>query len=107
MALFRHRTVVLLLVVGAAWGVWTGYLDVTAPGRIDPALRATLRRGDPVNVAVTLDFPPEDFHIRLFQDYGVVSGVQGSTIQVNRIRPPDVLRIARLYWVRRIAPQTR
>ncbi len=60
-----------------------------------------------MNVMVSLNFPPEDFHIRLFQGYGVVSGVQGSTIRVNRIRPADVRRIARFYWVRRIAPQPR
>ncbi len=105
--LLRHRTVIFLLVAGAAWAAWTAFLDVTAPGRIDPTLRASLGHGAPVNVAVTLNFPPEDFHIRLFQDYGVVSGVQGSTIQVNRIRPADVRRIARFYWVRRIAPQAK
>jgi hypothetical protein len=102
----RHRTAVFLLVAGAAWGGWETFLLVTAPGRIDAALQPALRQEAPVDVAVTLGFAPEDFHIRLFQGYGVVSGVRGTTVLVNRIRPEDVRRIARYYWVRRIAPRS-
>lgn len=104
-AVVRHRTVVFLLVAGAAAGGWETYLRLTAPGRIDATLLSALRQEAPVDVAVTLGFRPEDFHIRLFQGYGVVSGVRGTTVLVNRIRPEDVRRIARYYWVRRIAPQ--
>lgn len=105
-ALFRHRTVVFLLLAGVAAGGWQAYVGLTAPGRIDPALRGALRMEAPVDVAVTLDFPPEDFHIRLFQGFGVVSGVRGTTVLMNRVRPEDVRRIARYYWVRRIAPRS-
>ena len=56
-------------------------------------------------MAVTLGFPPEDFHVRLFQGYGVVSGVRGTTVLLNRVDPADVRRLARYYWVRRIALQ--
>jgi hypothetical protein len=59
-----------------------------------------------VDVVVTLGFPPEDFHIRLFQGYGVVSGVQGNRILLKRVRPEEVRRIAQYYWVRRIARQS-
>ncbi len=94
------------LVVVAAGGGWEAFLHLTAPGRIAPALTPALRQGALVNVAVTLGFAPEDFHIRLFQGYGVVSGVRGTTVLVNRVRPEDVRRIARYYWVRRITPQS-
>lgn len=104
-AALRHRTVVFLLVVGAAWGGWEVALSLTAPTRIDPALEPALKREAPVDVAVTLGFAPEDFHIRLFQGYGVVSGVRGTTVLVNRVRPQDVSQIARYYWVRRITLQ--
>lgn len=104
--LLKHRTVIFLLVVAVAWAGWIAFLDSTAPGRIDPALRGALRQGAPLNVTVTLGFPPEDFHIRLFQDSGVVSGVQGTRILLNRVRPEEVRRIARYYWVRRITPQS-
>ena len=104
-ASLRHRTVVFLLVAGAAWAGWEAALRLTAPGRIDAALKPALRQEAPVNVAVTLGFAPEDFHIRLFQGYGVVSGVRETTVLVNRVRPEDVRRIARYYWVRRITPR--
>jgi hypothetical protein len=104
-AAVRHRTAAFVLLVGAAWGGWEATLRLTAPGRLHPALRPALQQPAPVDVVVTLGFAPEDFHIRLFQGYGVVSGVQGTTVLVNRVRPDDVHRIARYYWVRRIAPQ--
>ena len=103
--LARHRTVAFLLVVGALWAGWEAYLSLSAPGRVDASLRPALERGAPVDVTIALGFAPEEFHIRLFQDYGVVSGVRGTTVLVNRLRPEDVRRIARYYWVRRIAPQ--
>ncbi|MBI4637287.1 MAG: hypothetical protein HY727_13145 [Candidatus Rokubacteria bacterium] len=99
----RHRTVGFLLTVALGWGAWEAFVRVTAPGRIDPAVEATLRREPAVDVAVTLGFAPEDFHIRLFQTYGVVSGVRGTTVLMNRVRGEDVHRIARHYWVQRIA----
>ncbi len=97
---------IFLLVVGAGWVGWEAFLDVTARGRVDPMLQPALHQHALVNVAVILGFPPEDFHIRLFQGYGVVSGVQGSTVLMNRVKPEDVRRIGHYYWVRRITPQS-
>lgn len=101
--ILRHRTVLFLLVAAVLWGSWQTYLAVSAPRRLDPALKEALARQPLVNVAVTLGFAPEDFHIRLFQGYGVVSGVRGTTILLNRVAREDVRRIARYYWVRSIA----
>jgi hypothetical protein len=106
LALLRHRSVVFLLLVAAAWASWQLFLAVTAPGRIDPALQPALHDRVPVAVAITLGFAPENFHIRLFQSYGVVSGVRGNTVLVNRVSPDDLRTIARYYWVQRIAPQS-
>ena len=105
LAALRHRTVAFLLIAGVLWGGWEAFLRVTAPARIDATLAPALRQQALVNVAITLGFAPEDFHIRLFQGYGVVSGVRGTTVLVNRIRAEDVWRLARHYWVRRIAAQ--
>ena len=58
-----------------------------------------------VNVAVTLGFAPEEFHVRLSQTHGVVSGVRGTTVFLNRVPAGDVARIGRYYWVRRVALQ--
>jgi hypothetical protein len=53
-------------------------------------------------VAVTLGFAPEDFHIRIFQTHGIVSGVKGTTVLLSRVPASDVRRLARYYWVERI-----
>jgi hypothetical protein len=105
MVILRHRSVAFVLVVTVALVGWELFLTLTAPRRLDPALRPALREPTPIAVAITLGFAPEDFHIRLFQRYGVVRGVQGTTVLVNRISPDDLRRIARYYWVQRIAPQ--
>ncbi len=105
MTLLPRRTVVFLVLALAGWLGWEAFLRLSAPGRIDAGLRPALADPAPVHVAVTLPFPPEDFHIRLFQRYGVVSGVRGTTVLVNRVSGGDVHRLARHYWVRRIAPQ--
>ena len=105
-AFLRHRSAVFVLVVAVAWGSWELFLTLTAPGRIDPVLRAALRDRAPVSVAITLGFAPENFHIRLFQRYGIVSGVRGRTVLVNRVSPEDLRRIAHYYWVERITPQS-
>ena len=93
MRLLRHRTVLFLLGVAVLWGGWQAFLAASAPGRLDGAVRLALDREPRVNVAVALGFPPEDFHVRLFQGYGVVSGVRGTTRspepRAARGRAPD------------------
>jgi hypothetical protein len=101
--LLRHRTVVFLLVVAVLTAGWQLFLALTAPGRLAPEVAAAVAREPRVNVAVRLGFAPEEFHIRLFQDHGVVRGVEGTSVLLDRVPAADVRRIARYYWVRRIA----
>ena len=105
MSVLRHRTGRFALVVVGLALAWQAFLALTAPRRLDAALARELARGEYVNVAVTLGFPPEDFHIRVFQTHGVVSGVRGTTVLLNRVTPDDVRQISRYYWVQRIHPQ--
>lgn len=100
-----RRTLVFVLAVAGLWLACEAFIALTAPRRIDERLRPALEQSAPVNVTITLPFAPEEFHIKLFQDYGTVSGVRGTTVLVNRVRPDDVRRIARYYWVRTIAPR--
>lgn len=102
MSALRHRTGRFLVVVALLWVAWEVYLAVSAARRLDAALAAELDRGGVVNVAVTLGFAPEHFHIRVFQTHGIVSGVRGTTVLLNRVPASDVRRIARYYWVERI-----
>jgi len=98
----------------------TGILAGTSPGkvyfdlstnsptvvrRIDAALATQLEGAEYANITVTLGFPPEDFHIRVFQTHGIVSGVRGTTVLLNRVTPENVHRISRYYWVQRINAQ--
>jgi hypothetical protein len=103
--LLRHRTVAFLLVVAASTAGWEAFVAVSAPRRLAPEVAEALAREPRLNVAVRLGFAPEEFHIRLFQDYGVVRGVQGTTVLLDRVRAEDVGRLARYYWVRGIALQ--
>ena len=105
MKFLRHRTVAFLVAVAVMWMGWEAFLAVSARSRLDAAVAASLERDPMLNVAITLGFAPEDFHIRIFQAHGVVSGVRGTTVLLNRVAPDDVRRIARYYWVRRITPQ--
>jgi hypothetical protein len=101
--LLRHRTVLFLLAVALLAAGWQAFIALTAPSRLSPEVAAALAREPRVNVVVRLGFPPEEFHIRLFQDHGVVRGVQGTTVLLDRVPAADVGRIARYYWVRGIA----
>ena len=101
----RHRTVVFLVTLAVLWGGWEVYLRLSSSWRLAPDAAGALARQPLVNVAVTLGFAPEEFHIRLFQTHGVVSGVRGTTVLLNRVPAEDVARIGRYYWVRRVALQ--
>jgi hypothetical protein len=98
----RHRTARFLLVVAVLWLGWEAYLMMSGARRLDPALARDLEGGGLVNVAVTLGFAPEDFHIRIFQTHGIVSGVKGTTVLLNRVPAREVRTIARYYWVRTV-----
>jgi hypothetical protein len=87
------------------WAGWEAYLWVSSSRRVEPAVRAALGREPFVDVAITLGFAPEEFHVRLFQAHGVVSGVRGTTVLLNRVPARDVGRIGRYYRVRRVALQ--
>jgi len=101
----RHRTGRFALVVGALVLGWQAFLALSAPRRVDAALATQLEGAEYANITVTLGFPPEDFHIRVFQTHGIVSGVRGTTVLLNRVTPEHVRRISRYYWVQRINAQ--
>lgn len=103
MRLLRHRTVLFGLAVAVLAAGWHVFIALTVERRLAPEVTAALAREPRVNVAVRLGFSPEEFHIRLFQGHGVVRGVDGTTVLLDRVPAADVDRIARYYWVVRIA----
>jgi len=99
----KHRTVLgLLILAGFAAGLY-GISSAIAPGRLSPALNATLARGIPDAVVVRLVSPAEEFHIRYLQRWGVMGGVTGDRVVLQEVKPGGIESIARLYWVARIS----
>jgi len=90
-------------VLGAvvAWLAWQGWLSLAAPAKIDPGFASGAEK---VNIRVTLPFPPERFHVLVFQSFGRVSGTEDNTIEVRGVKRADLRALARPYWVSRVAP---
>ena len=80
---------------------WQGWLGVAAPGKIAAGLNMD---ADKVDILVTLPFPPERFHVIVFQKYGRVSGTQDNSIEVRGVKKTDLKTVARPYWVTRVEP---
>ena len=98
-----HPTVRFVALVLALLAAYHGYLYLTGPSRMTDRLRARLAEGPAtVNVRVTAKFPPEEFHIRLFQQAGNMRGVEGSTAKLYTVTPATVRYLSRHYWVRAI-----
>ena len=99
----HHPTVRFLFVAVVLLGLYTGYGYLTGPGRITDCLRARLAQHPArVDVLVTPKFPPEEFHIRLFQQVGSMRGVEGSTAKLYAVTPTNVRFLSRHYWIQRI-----
>lgn len=95
------KTVTVIVVLALAWQI---YLSATAPGKIDPVLRAEVEQGRPLSIAVELGFPPERFHTLFLQDYGRVVKVEGNEVRLRSVRPESVDLLARVYWIDRLEP---
>jgi hypothetical protein len=83
---------------------WQGWLWWQARGKIPPELQAQAAERATVDLVVTLRFPPERFHILMFQRFGRVVGTEGRTVEVRGVSSVRLREIARFYWVERIAP---
>jgi hypothetical protein len=91
--------IVLGLVAG--YLAWQGWLTLAAPGKVEPGFPPAAEK---VNVLVTLKFPPERFHVIVFQRFGRVSGTLDNSIEVRGVKRGDLRAVARPYWVRRVEP---
>jgi hypothetical protein len=95
-----HPTVrffsVSIILLALYWGF--GYF--TGPGRMTDRLNARLAE-NPVelNVAVTSKFPPEEFHISIYQRLGSMRGVEDSTAFLHSMTPASVTYLSQYYWI--------
>ena len=99
--LLRSRKMQVLLALLVGYVGWQAWLSIAAPGKIADFPPTGRERA---NILVTLPFPPERFHIQVFQGFGRVSGTNGNTIEVRNVKRADFPSVARPYWVQRIEP---
>ncbi|WPD18522.1 ABC transporter ATP-binding protein [Thermaerobacter composti] len=97
-----HRTILSALGVAIVAGGYAVKGALDAPKKLDPDVLAAVRRGEPVRVVVHFQFPVEDFHIRYLQSYGTVGAVTSHEIQLQRVMPQQLLKLAGHYWVERV-----
>lgn len=80
---------------------YQGWLFLAAPQKIAPELQ---NGAEKVNVLVTLPFPPERFHVLVFQRYGRVSGTRENSVELRGVPRESLRVVARPYWVKKIEP---
>ena len=61
--------------------------DPRCAGKISPELGGASEK---VNVLVDLPFPPERFHVLVFQTYGRVSGTEDNAIELRGVKRTDL-----------------
>ncbi|MBI3976174.1 MAG: hypothetical protein HY334_07255 [Armatimonadetes bacterium] len=94
----------LLLIIALVVAAWQGWLAYQAGPKIPPDLERYVSARGTVDLVVTLRFPPERFHILMFQRFGRVSGTRDHSVEVRSVPVRRVREIARFYWVQQIAP---
>jgi hypothetical protein len=97
-----HKSALLLLALALVFGGWEGYGQVSSQSRFTPAVHQALAGNEPVDVVLSLPFAPEQFHVKLLQRYGTVSGVQSNTVIVRRVPPDKLKELGKSYWIERI-----
>ncbi len=100
---FSHRAVVVTAVLLLAWGTFSLWESWTGAQKL-PAAELAGAKGGRLNLAVTLNFPPEAFHMMLFQAMGRLIEVRGDTAYLMDVRVEDARTLAREYWVKAIQP---
>lgn len=94
----RGRFLLVLLLAGLVFQAW---LSLAAPAKVVGAFPTDREK---VHVLVTLNFPPERFHVLVFQRFGRVSGTDGNTVEVRGVPRSDLASLARPYWVSKVEP---
>jgi hypothetical protein len=100
----RTRTGRMALAALGAVAAWHAWLEVQAAAKVPPDLRVYVSPRGTIDLRVTLRFPPERFHVLMFQKFGRVSGTEDDSVEVRSVPVGRVREIARFYWVRRITP---
>ena len=95
------RALVVLVTFAVAWNLW---LTLQAGPKLEPSVREAAASGEPQDVFVVLNFPPERFHTLIMQRYGRVAQSSDDGIDLRGVKSDDLFRLARYYWVREVRP---
>ena len=49
-----------------------------------------------------MKFPPEEFHIRIYQQLGSMRGVKDSTAELVSVTPSGLSTLSQYYWIEKI-----
>ena len=99
----QHPTVRFLAATALLFGLYYGYGYVTAPSRLTPALKAHLATNpEKLALLVKTKFPPEEFHIRIYQNLGSMRGVKGATAELVSVPPTGLRTLSQYYWIEKI-----
>jgi hypothetical protein len=101
--LLGHRAVAVTLALLAAWGAYSLWAEWAGARKLTAA-ELTSARNARINVAVTLDFAPEAFHMMILQSIGRLIEVKGETAYLMDVPVDEARGLARRYWVRDIVP---
>ncbi len=96
-----HRSVVATLALLVLWGSYSAWASWRGDQKLPPAVLASVPAGR-VHLAVTLDFPPEAFHLEYFQSLGRLIEVRGETVYLMDVSRQHARALAREYWVREV-----
>lgn len=99
----EHPTIRFFSVAFVLLAIYWGFGYVTGPGRITDRLHARLAQNPAqVNIAVTSKFPPEEFHISIYQRLGSMRSVKESTAFLHTVTPANVRYLSQYYWISNI-----
>ena len=99
----EHPTLRFLMAALVLFGLYWGYGYLSGPSRITDRLQARLSENPAeVNITVTTKFPPEEFHISIYQRLGSMRGVRESTAALYTVTPGDVRILSQYYWMDKI-----
>jgi hypothetical protein len=94
----------LVATAALAGGAVAWWLAAAAGGA---SKTGAIAAGDPdgrLDVAITLDFPPEAFHVTRAQELGQLVRVDGRTLYLTGVPRRAALSFARHYWVADVQP---
>ncbi len=97
------RRFVIYVIIGLSlWLGWEAFARLKAIGTMTPELAQLVKEGRQVDVVVELGFEPEAIHLRLFQKFGRLVGVDKNRVHILDVSPPKARILARYYWIRQL-----